>query len=342
MGKQKLLTPGDLLDNEGNLTEAGYAYGLVKKYDRNAIKVNAMRIKEWDYYYVGNYEYGLAFTIADNGYMSLVSASFMDFNNKTFVTDSEMKAFTFGKLGLPSSSAEGDVTYSGNRVDMSFCHKDGGRVLTCEFKRWGKKEQNFKATAILTDEPRDSMVIATPFNKPRHFYYNQKINCMTASADFCIDGEEKHIDGCAVLDWGRGVWTYKNTWYWSSLNTTVGKHKVGFNLGYGFGDTGNATENMIFFDGIATKVDEVVFNIPVDENGKDNFLEKWTIVSNDGKINLTFEPILDRADKINAVLLATDQHQVFGKFYGDLVVDETVKVTLCGKVGFAEKVFNKW
>ena len=31
MGKQKLLTPGDLLDNEGNLTEAGYAYGLVKK-----------------------------------------------------------------------------------------------------------------------------------------------------------------------------------------------------------------------------------------------------------------------------------------------------------------------
>ncbi|MDD7506414.1 MAG: DUF2804 family protein, partial [Clostridiales bacterium] len=53
MSEQKLLTPGDLLDNEGNLTEAGYAYGLVKKYDRNAIKVNAMRIKEWDYYYVG-------------------------------------------------------------------------------------------------------------------------------------------------------------------------------------------------------------------------------------------------------------------------------------------------
>lgn len=342
MAEQNLLSPGNLLDENGNLVEAGYAFGQVKKYDRNAIKVNAMRIKEWDYYYVGNDEYGIALTIADNGYMSLVSASFLDFAAKTFVTDSEMRAFTFGKLGLPSSSSEGDLVYESNRVEMSFCHKDGARELKCYFKRWGKKEQSFSVTAVLTDEPRDSMVIATPFFKPRYFYYNQKINCMTASADLDIDGEKKHIDGCAVLDWGRGVWTYKNTWYWSSLNTTVGRHKVGFNLGYGFGDTSKATENMIFFDGIATKVDEVVFNIPLDENGKEKYLDEWTVVSNDGKVNLVFKPILDRADKLNAIVLSSDQHQVFGRFYGDLVIDESLKISLNGKVGFAEKVFNKW
>ena len=28
----------------------------------------------------------------------------------------------------------------------------------------------------LTDEPIESIVIATPFDKPGHFYYNQKIN----------------------------------------------------------------------------------------------------------------------------------------------------------------------
>ena len=342
MGKQKLLTPGDLLDNEGNLTEAGYAYGLVKKYDRNAIKVNAMRIKEWDYYYVGNDEYGLAFTIADNGYMSLVSASFMDFNNKTFVTDSEMKAFTFGKLGLPSSSAEGDVTYSSNRVDMSFCHKDGGRVLTCEFNRWGKKEQNFKATAILTDEPRDSMVIATPFNKPRHFYYNQKINCLRAKGEVTYDGRTYVFDpedSFAVLDWGRGVWTYHNTWYWGSASGAVDGVPFGWNIGYGFGDTSAASENMLFYNGKAHKLSQVKFNIPGNEKA---FLEPWTFTSDDGRFEMDFKPVLDRASCTDALLIKSDQHQVFGLFTGKAVLDDGKVIEIKDFPGFAEKVENKW
>ena len=43
-----------------------------------------------------------------------------------------------------------------------------------------------------------------------------------------------------TLDWGRGVWTYDNTWYWGSGNGTVGGKAFGFNIGYGFGDTSAA------------------------------------------------------------------------------------------------------
>jgi len=43
---------------------------------------------------------------------------------------------------------------------------------------------------------------------------------------------------------------------------------VGFNLGYGFGDTKNATENMIFFDGKAYKTEQVTFRIPTDAKGR--------------------------------------------------------------------------
>ncbi|HBP25462.1 MAG TPA: DUF2804 domain-containing protein, partial [Acholeplasmatales bacterium] len=48
---QKILTPGPLLDEKGNLTEAGYATSLVKDYSREQIKSSQLRIKEWDYYY---------------------------------------------------------------------------------------------------------------------------------------------------------------------------------------------------------------------------------------------------------------------------------------------------
>ena len=44
------------------------------------------------------------------------------------------------------------------------------------------------------------------------------------------------------MDWGRGVWTYHNTWYWSSASGELDGVPFGWNLGYGFGDTAAATE----------------------------------------------------------------------------------------------------
>ena len=41
----------------------------------------------------------------------------------------------------------------------------------------------------LTEIPEESMVIATPFDKDKHFYYNQKINCMRADGFFEFDGK---------------------------------------------------------------------------------------------------------------------------------------------------------
>ena len=43
-----------LLDEKGNLTQAGYAKRLLPVYDREKVKGGFARLKEWDYYYVGN------------------------------------------------------------------------------------------------------------------------------------------------------------------------------------------------------------------------------------------------------------------------------------------------
>ena len=77
--KQIKLGEGKLLDESGNLVQSGYNTYLSREYNRSDIKASSLRIKEWDYYYVGNNRYGIALTIADNSYMGLISVSVLNF-----------------------------------------------------------------------------------------------------------------------------------------------------------------------------------------------------------------------------------------------------------------------
>ena len=197
----------------------------------------------------------------------------------------------------------------------------------------------------LEDHGGDSMVIATPFvEDPLAFYYNQKINCMAAKGYVNL-GDQSYIfrpeESFGVLDWGRGVWTYKNTWYWGSSSGLLDGVPFGFNIGCGFGDDSEATENMLFYGHKAHKLSRVTFNIPT-LNGVDNYLEPWFFTSDDDRFKMIFHPIIDRAAKTNLGILCSDQHQVFGLYTGRVVLDDGTVLTIKDFLGFAEKVFNKW
>lgn len=339
---QHALTKGKLLNEKGELNEAGYAFSLVKEYHRHEIKAPKSRIKEWDYYYFGDEEYGVALTIADNSYMALISASVLDFKEKKEWTKSYMKWFTGGSLCLPSSSEDGSIAVEDTKFNFSFVNNKGERHLVCSLKKLSK-DYDFCCDITLKARNDKSMVIATPFKgAKKHFYYNQKINLLQASGYFKFGpvNHEFSKDTYGVLDWGRGVWTYSNTWYWSSLNGIYKGHLYGFNLGYGFGDTNAASENMFFYDNRAYKLEDVTFNIPT-LKGKEQYLEKWTFTSKNGDIDLVFEPLIDRYSNTNALIIQSKQHQVFGRFSGTIKV-EGKSYTFENLIGFAEKVKNRW
>ena len=148
-------------------------------------------------------------------------------------------------------------------------------------------------------------------------------------------------DDDGILDWGRGVWTYDNTWFWATASHAIDGVPFGFNFGYGFGDTSKATENMLFYDGKAHKLDQVTFHIPQDDKVYD-FLKEWTVTSNDDRVQLTFTPILDRKDRAKVLFILSDQHQVFGYFNGLVVLDDGTKLEVKDLLGSAEVVHNKW
>ena len=221
-----------LLDANGNLTEPGWARSLLPVYRRADIRAGKLRIKEWDYYLISNGRFALALTIADNGYMGMDSVSIIELEEGWEITTSPMSLLPLGKLHLPEHSGKGVSEHAGKDHKLKFtAFGDGRRVLSAHMDRFGDKGA-LDALIELVDEPEDSMVIATPFSKPKHFYYNQKINCMRAKGWFTYGGQTWHFserDSFAVLDWGRGVWTYHNTWYWGSASWQVDGVPFGWN-----------------------------------------------------------------------------------------------------------------
>ena len=150
-------------------------------------------------------------------------------------------------------------------------------------------------------------------------------------------------DSFAVLDWGRGVWTYKNTWYWGSASGLVNGEPFGFNIGYGFGNTSAASENMLFYKGRAHKLSQVTFHIPGDGGrATPDYMRPWTFTSDDGRFEMDYTPVLDRASCSDVGLIKSDQHQVFGVFNGRAVLDDGTVLNVKDLPGFAEKVINKW
>ena len=249
--QHEITTAQPLLDENGNLRQAGYCKKLLPVYRRRDIKAGAIHIKEWDYYLINNGRFAVALTIDDNGYMGLDSISLLQLEEGWEVTKSPMRILPLGKTGLPESSAAGDVSISGKGYHLSFRHEGADRVLDFHMEDF-QNGTPIDGRIRLTDEPEESMVICTPFDKPRHFYYNQKINCLRASGTVTAGGRTYTFDPAdsfAVLDWGRGVWTYHNTWYWGSASGELDGVPFGWNIGYGFGNTDAATENVLFYDG---------------------------------------------------------------------------------------------
>ena len=338
--QHRITTPGPLHNPDGSLAEPGWATSPLLQYDRARVKAPAWRIKEWDYYCILADSYGVAFTVADNGYLGFVSSTVFNFEDGTEETATVMTALPLGKFGMPPSSNEGDVSFQQDDFSLTIRREPGRRILEIDIAAF--ESGRLQGTLSLTQpEAMDSMVIATPYAaNPRAFYYNQKVNCMPAAGTLSFNSRTLTFDPATcfgVLDWGRGVWTYANTWYWGSASGLVANAPFGFNIGYGFGDTSAATENMLFYNGKAHKLADVTFHIPEPDS-----LKPWTFTSSDGRFEMDFTPVLDRFSDTNLLILRSWQHQVFGRFTGTAVLDDGTRLEVKDLLGFAEKVRNRW
>ena len=344
--QNEITGPQELLDGHGRVITEGWARRPYWRYDRRKIAAGWHRIKEWDYYSVLSHggRYGITLTASDLGYAGLFAICWLDFDSGFYDQVDTLSVLPRGRTGFPATSADGVVEFGDRSLRLRFEARDGRRVLrfAAPMLRDGRGATGLTGEIELTQPPhQESMAIATSWAEKRTaFYYNEKINCMPAAGSVAI-GDNRypfHADrDFGALDWGRGRWTYTNRWYWSSASGYVDGRRFGWNLGYGFSDRSPATENVVFVDGRAHKLDQVVFEIDTDD-----YTRPWTFASNDGRFEMEFSPIVDRASHVDFLVIKSTRHQVFGHFRGFAMLDDGTRIEVRDFLGFAEDVFNRW
>lgn len=140
-----------------------------------------------------------------------------------------------------------------------------------------------------------------------------------------------------LMDWGRGIWPYHTHWKWASACGIIQDFPVAFNIGYGFGDLSTHTENIIFYNGKAHKIDEVTFHHEDRDPTK-----AWTFTSNDDRFNMVLTPLIPHREKINFGLIYLNSSLLHGFYTGDVVLDSGEKIHIENMLGHAEDIFWRW
>jgi hypothetical protein len=139
------------------------------------------------------------------------------------------------------------------------------------------------------------------------------------------------------LDWSRGFLESVTVWKWATASgRTRQGQTVGFNLCSGFHDGGD-NENAVVVDGHLTKLGLVSFMYD-----QAHITQPWHINSPDGRVDLSFVPMVDRQSYTNAGPLQSHIHQLVGRYSGIVTPEGSDPIAITDFVGAAEDHYARW
>ena len=347
MNKINLVKTKKLLNEKGCLIEPVFSNKLEFEFNKETIK-SKFKLKEWDHYVVEDNNFVITLTIINQSYMAELRATVVDLKNGFIYSKSSRKLFPKDKVVLSSDFKSGISDLKTKDANFRFEIKNGERYIKGYFKNFydkhgfvGDLEFDFK----IHSEPEESVVSANKFNTNKHFVYSQKINDLDADGMFTVNDKIYNFDkdltfaNCLLA---RGVMPYSTKWVINSLNTkTYEGDMVAFNLGKIKGKGVTINENVALYNGRVEKIGDIKFYIQ--RNGsRTNYLGSWTFYSEDGKLELCFEPILQVKRGIDLLLIKNRTRMVLGYYSGKLTLDSGKEVEIERSLGFSEKVSNKW
>jgi hypothetical protein len=199
------------------------------------------------------------------------------------------------------------------------------------------------ATVALPDG-HESLNVVIPWSE-RRFQYTSKHQARPASGTLTVGdrtwsfGAERGVDAWGVLDVGRGRWPYRVRWNWGGgAGRTRDGRTVGLQLGAKWTEGTGFTENGVLVDGRLTKLgNELTWAYDWD-----NPMRSWRVIDPGGRLELTLTPRFDRHTRVEALVMGTETHQVFGQWSGTFVTDHGDPITFDALSGFAEESRYRW
>ena len=329
----------NILTEKGKLNCSGVFFDENLIYNKNKIPFYLRsRIKERDYYSFSNEKISFLITIANNSYMSYVSFSLIDLIKKDYITKTYLSLLSPKKITLSKTPLNRNIEIKDSRFYISIKKVDNLIKIAAKFTHFTNKLDLSLKLDVKRNSANSSIYILHPFKNKHQFYYNFKENLLLGNGYLKLGNNEKlDFIGDGVYDFGRGIWPYKTEWFW--ISTSSIKDNIGFNLGFGFGNS-EETENMVYYDNQNFKLDDLTLDIPKIKN-KIDYLSERKLSSKNNDINLTFTPIINRKDSLDFLILSTRQNQVFGRFNGTIKTKEKI-IEFNDSLGFIEHFKNRW
>ena len=324
-----------LLNNKGELNVKGYSKMMNFIYNRENVKSFPLKLKEWNFYQFIFDHYSLQITLGHVSYMTSASATLINLLTHEIYEIGCMKPLWSPTLDL-NPEWPSNLVFENETIRIEFDTNETKRTLKVNGTN-NKYEHVEIDVDIENDLNNEKMVIATPFKKKTQFYLNYKENYYKVNAKVKFDDFELTLEnGTGLIDWGRGVWPYKHEWFWGNMTSFIDGVPFGFNIGWGFGDLSNATENMFFYNKKAYKLGHLIV-----ERDVNNYMNPWHFQDETGLMELHFTPLFDNYTENKYVVIDTHCDQVYGYFDGYVIVDGEKK-EIKNLLAFIEHAVNKW
>ncbi|HYC54723.1 MAG TPA: DUF2804 domain-containing protein [Candidatus Binatia bacterium] len=136
-------------------------------------------------------------------------------------------------------------------------------------------------------------------------------------------------------DWSAGYMRRETFWNWACLAGRLADGRVvGMNLSCGVNET-SYTESCFWIDGKLHTTGTVAFDYDRRE-----LMKPWSVR---GKgVDLSFTPEGRHTEKVNALIVATNFQQLFGRYTGKLTTTTGEAVTIENLYGYMERHYAKW
>jgi hypothetical protein len=336
------------------------------------------RTKRWDYWAVLTEDLAIAVTYADVDYLGIVSVWWADLGANREGGRERVVPFARG-IELPDVPGAAPLTFDGSGLDVRI--EDDPDGSTRIWADWRERDgAPGRLTAVVEQPPgHESVNVVIPWSETR-FQYTSKHQARPARGQLIVGDEVRHFGGgmpagadpggaapadrgapsaadrgapsavdlggsadeppaWGVLDVGRGRWPYRTRWNWGGgAGRSTDGRVIGVQVGGRWTQGTGATENGVIVDGEVVKLgDELIWSYDWDDP-----MAPWSVRSPDGSLDLTLQPRHDRHARTQAVVLATEVHQVFGRWSGRVPIPDGGSAAIADILGFAEESRSRW
>ncbi len=347
--ERELTAPVDLATPDGRrLDPEAVGWSRVPLHRAN-LRGGWGRNKRWDYWAIMAGDLIVSGVYADVDYLGLADVWWVDLASGRAGGRGIAAPFGLG-LDLPDVPGSAPLRVERRRFRLDITNDDetgdgdgdGATRITATWREKDGAEGKLDATIALP-AGHESLNVVIPWS-PRRFQFTSKHQARPARGTLAVHGRTWTFgggngDAWGVLDVGRGRWPYRTTWNWGGGAGRIADGRVvGIQVGGRWTEGTGGTENGVLVDGRLTKLGrELRWTYDRDE-----LLRPWRVEDPGGRLRLELTPRYDKHTLVDALVLSTETHQIFGSWSGSFTTDEGEVLTFEGLQGFAEESRSRW